>query len=87
MNAKPSVPSEQATVEAILDHLKGQLSASRQGNAQVFARAFFKRVPAEDLAARSSTAWCAVLTGLLATGMVTGTLRPWNPPPGSAPTC
>ena len=65
MNAKPSVPPEQATVEAILDHLKGQLSAARQSNAQVFARAFFKRVAPEELAARSSTAWCALLTGLL----------------------
>jgi len=65
MSAKPSVASEQATVDAILDHLKGELSAARQGNAQTFARAFFRRVPAEDLAARGSGAWCALLRGLL----------------------
>ncbi|HVF35531.1 MAG TPA: NAD-glutamate dehydrogenase domain-containing protein, partial [Candidatus Saccharimonadia bacterium] len=65
MNAKPSVPPERATVEAILEHLKGRQSAPRQANAQALGRAFFKRVPFEDLTARGSGAWCAVLSGLL----------------------
>ncbi len=65
MTAKASAAADPATIETILHHLRERLSPARFAMAERFAQAFFRRVHAEDLAARSTTAWTELLAGLL----------------------
>ena len=52
-------------VEVVLELLKTRLSAPRFAEAQIFVTQFFKRIPQEDVAARTPNDWAALVLGLL----------------------
>ncbi len=54
-----------AAIEPIIAALKTHFSGSRQRDAEKFAHAFFRRVAADDVAARAPQVWAAVVHGLM----------------------
>ena len=64
MTAKATVAAPSITLEGVLAELESRLTGPRLRDAQRLARAFFRRVPAEDLAARGAGAWAALLGGI-----------------------
>ncbi|MEO8672579.1 MAG: NAD-glutamate dehydrogenase domain-containing protein [Tahibacter sp.] len=70
-------------VEAVLQDLKGRLTAARFKEAQVFATHFLKRVADEEMAARPVTEWSALTLDLLEFMRVrkpgTASVRVFNP--------
>ena len=65
MSAKAQAANPSATLDAILAQLGSQLSPARAADAQRFARLFFRRMPQDDIEARSVAGWSALLAGLL----------------------
>src|ERR1700752_3890131 len=65
MNAQtaPIGTSAKTDVDAILSQLATQLSGARLRDAQSFASEFLRRLPAEDLAARTPAQWAATVLG------------------------
>ncbi|HEX6832463.1 MAG TPA: NAD-glutamate dehydrogenase domain-containing protein, partial [Rudaea sp.] len=62
MNAQPIAAT--SVVEPILQQIKQRLGAAQSAQAQAFANHFFKRVGADDLAARPPESWTALVLGL-----------------------
>ena len=54
-----------APVDAVLAELRNRLSGSRFQDAERLVGVFFRRVPADELAARPPAAWAALLCGML----------------------
>jgi len=67
MNAQGALTGMAAKtdVDSILSLLSAQLSGTRLRDAQVFGAEFLRRVPAEDLAARSAAEWAAIVQDAL----------------------
>ncbi|MCB1561835.1 MAG: NAD-glutamate dehydrogenase, partial [Xanthomonadales bacterium] len=66
MSAKSAAAASHATTpEDVLSALKASLPAPRYKEAVIFADAFFKRTPEDDLQARPATTWAAIISGLL----------------------
>jgi len=63
MSAQPSVAA--TDVAAVLDQLAHRVAAAQAPQAQAFAAQLFKRLDAEDLAARTAETWAALALGLL----------------------
>jgi glutamate dehydrogenase len=63
MNAQP-LPAT-SVVDAILQQIKERLGSAQSAQAQTFATHFFKRVSADDIAARSPESWAGLVIGLL----------------------
>ncbi|MBP6691849.1 MAG: NAD-glutamate dehydrogenase, partial [Xanthomonadales bacterium] len=64
MTAKAAAAAPTTTLEGVLAELESRFTGTRLRDAQRLARAFFRRVPAEDLAARGSGAWAGLLAGV-----------------------
>src|SRR5262245_7317194 len=67
MNAQtaPTGMSAKTDVDSILSLLAAQLGGTRLRDAQTFAAEFLRRLPAEDLAARSPAQWAGTVQGAL----------------------
>jgi glutamate dehydrogenase len=65
MHAEAVPPVADDAIEPILAQLRSRVAAPRRRDAEQFARQFFRRVGAEDLAVRGPEAWTALLLGLL----------------------
>ncbi len=57
--------ADRTLLDPILDALNRRLPAPRQGDAAAFARRFFGRMPADELAGRSPELWAALIADLL----------------------
>jgi len=65
MTHAENAASQPASIDSILENLLARLSAPRRPDAERLLREFLRRVPAEDLSARSPTSWAALIAGLL----------------------
>src|ERR1700733_12653223 len=63
MSASPAVAS--SPVDAILQQIQSRLGPTQSREAQVFASHFFRRVSADDIAARPLDQWVGLVLGLL----------------------
>jgi glutamate dehydrogenase len=63
MSANPAVAS--SPVDAILQQIQSRLGATQSREAQAFAGHFFRRVSADDIAARPLEHWVGLVLGLL----------------------
>ncbi|HET7844154.1 MAG TPA: NAD-glutamate dehydrogenase domain-containing protein, partial [Xanthomonadales bacterium] len=83
MSAKAAVVNPSATLDAIVAQLGSQLSPARSADAQRLARLYFRRMPHEEIDARTTASWTALLTGLLDFMRVrttdTASVRVFNP--------
>ena len=63
MSAKPAVTA--TTVAAILQQIQARVAPAQNAQAQMFANQFFKRVSADDVAARPAETWTGLIIGLI----------------------